>query len=239
MPVRERKEIQELLRAQRIEFCIWQALFGRSITQLPKTIFAERRSVSKSTNTWTASSPRWRARRLDTTDLPGISVRKLRQQLRGKRCEVFSSDVKVRIRKDAADFYLSGCHGGLLRRRECRSLRGRGARDLRGLIARHGADRPSRKAAQLPVLSSLDVYALVDQFHIAVTVYRRTDEGWKIEFFTEKEDVLMLPSVECSLAMNRDLTSARICCARTAREIDELLRANGVAAAQHSLGSRC
>lgn len=105
MPVRERKEIQELLRAQRIEFCIWQALFGRSITQLPKTIFAERRSVSKSTNTWTASSPRWRARRLDTTDLPGISVRKLRQQLRGKRCEVFSSDVKVRIRKDAADFY--------------------------------------------------------------------------------------------------------------------------------------
>lgn len=55
------------------------------------------------------------------------------------------------------------------------------------------------------MLSSLDVYALVDQFHIAVTVYRRTDEGWKIEFFTEKEDVLMLPSVECSLAMNRDL----------------------------------
>ncbi len=206
MPVRERKEIQELLRAQRIEFCIWQALFGRSITQLPKTIFAERRSVSKSTNTWTASSPRWRARRLDTTDLPGISVRKLRQQLRGKRCEVFSSDVKVRIRKDAADFYYypdvtvdcSGAGNAVLFAEEARVIFELLPPDTERI------DR-AEKLRNYRVLSSLDVYALVDQFHIAVTVYRRTDEGWKIEFFTEKEDVLMLPSVECSLAMNRDL----------------------------------
>jgi Uma2 family endonuclease len=50
-------------------------------------------------------------------------------------------------------------------------------------------------------ISALEVYALVDQFHIAVTVYRRSDGNWSMEFFAEKEDVLQFPEIECALPM--------------------------------------
>ena len=50
-------------------------------------------------------------------------------------------------------------------------------------------------------LASLDVYVLVDQFHVAVTLYRRTADGWVSEFLTEKTDVLALPTIECELPL--------------------------------------
>ncbi|HSH38682.1 MAG TPA: hypothetical protein VK993_07845 [Chthoniobacterales bacterium] len=50
-------------------------------------------------------------------------------------------------------------------------------------------------------IPSLNVYALVDQFHIAVTVYRRAGDTWKTEFLTRKEDLLLLPDVDCALGL--------------------------------------
>jgi hypothetical protein len=51
------------------------------------------------------------------------------------------------------------------------------------------------------MLPSLLVYVLVDQFRLAVTVYRRKNDDWAVEFLTKKEDVLKLPEIECALPM--------------------------------------
>jgi hypothetical protein len=36
---------------------------------------------------------------------------------------------------------------------------------------------------------------------MAVTVYRRKNDDWTVELFTQKEDILKLPEIECSLPM--------------------------------------
>lgn len=126
----------------------------------------------------------------------------LENQLTGTVCEVFSSDVKVRIRKDAADFFYypdvtvdcSGAGNAALFADEPRAIFEVMSPDTERI------DR-GEKLRNYQAIDSLELYALVDQFHIAVTVYRRTSEGWVMEFFTEKEDVLLLPSVECRLSM--------------------------------------
>lgn len=126
----------------------------------------------------------------------------LRQQLRGRRCEALSSDVKVRIRKDAADFFYypdvtvdcSGALNGSLFAGEPRVIFEVLSPDTERI------DR-GEKLRNYQAIPSLDVYALVDQFHVAVTIYRRTADGWVMEFLTEKTDVLALPSIDCALRL--------------------------------------
>jgi len=57
------------------------------------------------------------------------------------------------------------------------------------------------KLRNYQAIASLDLYGLVDQFHAAVTIYRRTPEGWVTDFLTEKSDVIDLPSIECKLPL--------------------------------------
>ncbi len=126
----------------------------------------------------------------------------LRQQLRGKPCEAFSSDVKVRIRKDAADFFYypdvtvdcAGAGNASLFADEPRVIFEVLSPDTERI------DR-GEKLRNYQALDSLEVYALVDQYHVAVTVYRRTPEGWVMEFLTEKEDTLAMPSIDCTLTL--------------------------------------
>ncbi len=126
----------------------------------------------------------------------------LRNQLRGRKCEAFSSDVKVRIRSNGAQFYYypdltidcgNGDDGSLF------------AEEPRAIfeVLSPDTERIDRgeKLANYRALPSLDLYALVDQFQIAVTAYRRVEAGWKMEFLTEKEHVLDLPSINCALPL--------------------------------------
>jgi Uma2 family endonuclease len=134
--------------------------------------------------------------------LAGNISGELRTQLRGRKCEVFSSNVKVRIRKNAAEFYYypdvtvdcSGAENAELFAEEPRVI---------FEVLSPDTERVDRgeKLRNYQSLDSLDVYALVDQFHIAVTVYRRTSDGWKMEFYTDQEDILDLPTIECTLPM--------------------------------------
>jgi len=57
------------------------------------------------------------------------------------------------------------------------------------------------KLRNYQAIESLELYALVDQFHVAITVYRRTAAGWTMEFLTEKSDTLVMPSIECTLTL--------------------------------------
>lgn len=130
-------------------------------------------------------------------------IRELGMQLRGSPCEVFSSDVKVRIQRDAASFYYypdatvdcgEGASGSLY------------AEDPRAIfeVLSPDTERIDRgeKLRNYQSIPSLELYALVDQFHVAVTVYRRTSAGWEMQFLTQKSEVLELPSVGCSLPLS-------------------------------------
>jgi Uma2 family endonuclease len=126
----------------------------------------------------------------------------LRAQLRGKRCEALSSDVKVRIVRDAADFYYYpdvtvDCSGA-----PNQSLFAEKPRVIFEVLS-PDTERIDRgeKLRNYQALLSLEVYALVDQFHVAVTIYRRMEEGWTCELLTELTDVIALPGIECALPM--------------------------------------
>lgn len=134
--------------------------------------------------------------------IAGNLYRSLGNQLAGKTCEVFSSDVKVRIRKDAADFFYypdvtvdcSGAGNAELFAEKPRAIFEVLSPDTERI------DR-GEKLRNYQAIDSLELYALVDQFHIAVTIYRRTAQGWIMEFLTEKEDVLKIDSLKCTLPM--------------------------------------
>ena len=134
--------------------------------------------------------------------IAGNIYRQLGNQLGGRRCEALSSEIKVRIRKDAADFFYypdvtvdcSDAGDASLFAEEPRVIFEVLSPDTERI------DR-GEKLRNYQGLASLDVYVLVDQFHVAVTLYRRTADGWVSEFLTEKTDVLALPTIECELPL--------------------------------------
>ena len=126
----------------------------------------------------------------------------LRAQLRGKPCEVAASNIKVRIRKDAAQFFYYPDVTV-----DCGSAAGDSlfAEEPRVIfeILSPETERIDRveKLYNYQTLPSLLVYVLVDQLRLAVTAYCRTNDDWTVELLTRKEDILKLPEIECSLAM--------------------------------------
>jgi len=124
-------------------------------------------------------------------------------QLRGRKCEAFSSNIKVHIRRaETVDFYYYPD-----------VIVDRSTPPGDQVFVEHpsvifevlspATERIDRgeKLANYQALPSLDAYVLVDQFHIAVTVYRRTTDGWVSEFYGEKDAVLQFPTIECALPM--------------------------------------
>ncbi len=129
--------------------------------------------------------------------------RELSQQLRGRRCEAFTSELKVRIQTQKSHFYyypdvVVDC--------------GKSANDnlfadeprVIFEVLSESTERTDRgeKRINYQTLSSLDVYVLVDQHRAAVTVYRRAENDWTTELLTAATDALALPTVGCSLVLN-------------------------------------
>jgi len=110
--------------------------------------------------------------------------------------------VKVRIQRDAASFFYypdvtvdcSGFANG--------SLFAEAPRVIFEVLspATERIDR-GEKLRNYQSIPTLEAYVLVDQYHVAVTIYRRTAEGWVMEFLTEKTDTLELPGIECRLPL--------------------------------------
>lgn len=126
----------------------------------------------------------------------------LRALLRGHLCEAFSSDVKVRIRANAAEFYYYpdvtvDCSG-----QTNDSLFAEAPRVIFEVLS-PDTERIDRgeKLRNYQALPTLEAYILVDQFHIAVSIYRRVDGEWTSEFLTEKTDVIALPGIGCELPL--------------------------------------
>jgi len=123
-------------------------------------------------------------------------------QMRGKKCEVFSSNLKVQIRKGGAHFFYypdvivdcSGVAGDSFFANEPRVI---------FEVSSPKTERIDREEKRLNYqsLSSLQVYVLVEQSRLAVTVYRRENADWALELLTNKQDNLQLPEVESALPM--------------------------------------
>jgi Uma2 family endonuclease len=127
----------------------------------------------------------------------------LRNQLRGQPCEAFTTDVKVRIRQSTAEFFyypdvMVDCTHAANTAYYAEQPR------VIFEVMSPGTARTDReeKLRNYQSLASLDAYVLVDQSRVAVTLYRRTAEGWERELLTDLETgAIALPSIECELPL--------------------------------------
>ena len=124
----------------------------------------------------------------------------LRAQLRGGPCEVVASNIKVRIRKGASQFFYypdvtvdCGLASG-------DSLFAEEPRVIFEILSPE-TERLDRveKWYNYQTLSSLRAYVLVDQLRLSVTVYHRKNGDWDMELLTRREDMLQLPEIECAI----------------------------------------
>ena len=124
----------------------------------------------------------------------------LRAQLRNRPCEVLASNIKVGIKKEAAQFFYypdvtvdCGAAGG-------DSFFAEEPRVIFEILSPE-TERIDRieKLYNYQTLPSLLAYVLVDQLRLAVTIYRRKNDDWIVELFTRSDDILQLPEIECSL----------------------------------------
>jgi Uma2 family endonuclease len=135
--------------------------------------------------------------------IAGNLFAELRSQLQGKPCEVFSADLKVRIRTNTAEFCYypdvtvdwSGAANAALFAEQPRVI-------FEVLSSETERIDRGEKLRNYQALPSLDAYVLVDQQRMAVTLYRRSEGGWARELLTEKTDTLALPTIGCALPLS-------------------------------------
>ena len=122
-------------------------------------------------------------------------------QLRGKRCEPFGSDMRLRIRKPGATFYYYpdvtvDCSGSKDDEIDQPTVIFE--------VLSPDTERGDRgdKLVNYQSLASMRVYALVDQFRMAVTVYRRGEgDAWTRDFFNDADETVDLPEIGCALTL--------------------------------------
>ncbi len=126
----------------------------------------------------------------------------LHNQLRGKRCEAFGSDMKLRLRPlDSTYFYypdaMIACDP---------TDSGHGWRErpvaLFEIISEE-TRRVDEREKRVPYLqlSSLQAYVRIEQDRPEVVVDRRTPEGWKSERVSGLDAVVRLPELGIELAL--------------------------------------
>lgn len=125
----------------------------------------------------------------------------LRNQLRGKKCVPFGSDMRLRIRNPRATFYY---YPDVMV--ECTEATGDEVQEPSVIfeILSPDTERADRgeKLTNYQNIPSMRVYVLVDQYKAAVTVYRRVEgDAWEMEFLGSIDDTLTLPEIECSLPL--------------------------------------
>ena len=130
-------------------------------------------------------------------------IAELRNLLRGKRCEVFSSNLRVRIRLPGrTEFYYYP--DALV---DCSRLPNSAiyAESPTVIFEVMSPDTErvdqGEKLANYRTLPSLRVYVLLNQNNPAVTVYRLADGEWQMEFYGSIDAVVELPEIESRLAL--------------------------------------
>lgn len=123
-------------------------------------------------------------------------------KLRGKACQPYSSDMKIRVKLPThVRFYYPDASV------VCESNPPNDScQDRPVLIAEilsrktRRIDQGEKKDAYLTI-STLQIYLLVEQDCAAVTLYRRTDQGFVQESYTELNAVIPLPELDITLPL--------------------------------------
>lgn len=128
----------------------------------------------------------------------------LRNQLRGKKCEAFSDDVKVRIvQQPGVEFYYYPDVSV-----DCSEPAPESYFVEQPVVISEvlspSTERIDKgeKRINYQSLASLRVYVIVEPTALSVTVYRRDVEDWRREFLNEKSAVLQLPEIACALPLD-------------------------------------
>ena len=130
-------------------------------------------------------------------------IRYLGTLLRGKRCEVFSSNLRVRIRLPGrAEFYYYP--DALV---DCSRIPNQAiyaeAPTVIFEVLSPDTERVDlgEKLSNYRTLPSLRVYVVVSQSDSAITVYRRANDEWQMEFHGTLDAVIELPEIEGRLSL--------------------------------------
>ena len=123
-------------------------------------------------------------------------------QLRGQKCRVFNSDMKIRVRmSQGIRFYYPDVSV------VCQpNPRGDVFQDAPVAIieviseSTRRTDESEKREAYLSI-PSLRVYILVEQASAYALAYRRSDSGFEREAYVGLDAVIPLPEVNCSLAL--------------------------------------
>jgi Uma2 family endonuclease len=122
----------------------------------------------------------------------------LRNRLKGSECNVFGSGAMTRVLRDAAT-YLYYADVAV----DCTALSPHFVEQPTAIfeVLSPSTDRNDRgdKKLNYQSLASLRVYALVEQHRPTVTLYRRDGDAWKMEFYSDLEEVIALGEIGCEL----------------------------------------
>ncbi|MEO8497924.1 MAG: Uma2 family endonuclease [Planctomycetota bacterium] len=123
-------------------------------------------------------------------------------QLRGKTCQVFNSDTKIRVRQARGTRFYYPDVSVVCRLNPASDT----FQDAPVVIVEvisdstRRTDEHEKREAYLSI-HSLCVYILVEQSAAAAIVYRRMDSGFEREMYLGLEAVIPLPEIECTLPL--------------------------------------
>ena len=123
-------------------------------------------------------------------------------QLRGKPCQVFNSDTKIRVRQARGTRFYYPDVSVVCRLNPASDT----FQDAPAVIVEvisdstRRTDEHEKREAYLSI-HSLCVYILVEQSAAAAIVYRRVDSGFDREMYLGLEAVIPLPEIECALSL--------------------------------------
>ncbi|RYD69642.1 MAG: Uma2 family endonuclease [Verrucomicrobiaceae bacterium] len=140
----------------------------------------------------------------DHNRIAGNIFAELRAQLRGKPCEAFVSDMKVKIPPFVAEayFYPDVVVGCSPRERDP-YVREEPAVIFEVLSATTERTDRSEKATAYLRIPSLQAYVIVAQDHPSVIVRFRAGVNWKIVEYTKMDDRVELPGIQCELTLEQ------------------------------------
>ncbi|HEX8296388.1 MAG TPA: Uma2 family endonuclease [Chthoniobacteraceae bacterium] len=132
----------------------------------------------------------------------------LHHQLRGKKCEPFGSDMKVKIPPTLPNCELTYYYPDVQVACQPEMERDAYFREYPAVIfevispSTKATDLREKRAAYLRI-DSLQHYCIVEQERMEVTVYRRVGRNWEIMRWTQPEDVIYLGGIGCELTLEQ------------------------------------
>ena len=122
-------------------------------------------------------------------------------QLRGQRCQVFNSDMKIRVRLSRETrFYYPEASVVCQQNKANDSFQDSPVVIVEVISESTRRTDEYEKCEAYLTIDSLNTYILVEQTSASALVYRRADSGFDREVYTGLDAIIPLPEIECKLS---------------------------------------